>query len=474
MSIAPAPDMAPDSRMHQWARRSSGHASPGPSPTTFLELTRLAALAIDAAEGDLRAGVPGRDGDACVEDAYRDLMDALWQLGVTVLGAPRLPAAPPVRGRKGPGRGSDARVLLVLRRLAKSWQDDQDLQPEDPCAAVLRAAALIRAAADLWSTHRTSEGAPRTPEGARLRAPGMLGAARSQWRALVHEAASLAGPISSSEVLGPVVVTASRDLVSATSRSTPGSVRTGDTGALGLARPGVRAASAEAQLHDRVSRLELIAWTGWQRQDTPAVVHQGIARCGWTVARAAAELAARPCCGSPVTAARLRHATHRVEAAEAWRDLATAVRDLRTLHGPMVALAHEAATVAVLTQQLAGDGSPRRPPGPRRGHGHQPGCPTSQVRGLLEHAGAGLLRAADWNRRSLGVAGVRGDLLIRGKALPASMLRRRPDLVRASVTGTVAPLPAAMARSLDGAYRRVLSTSGSLQATAGVSQKAVA
>ncbi len=311
-----------------------------------------------------------------------------------------------------------------------------------PHGALADASVLIRAAADLWATHHTADGQPRSPEAARMRHPSTLGAASRQWRLLVRlladairshpdVAAGLAAPESEA------VDTISR--ITGTAKPSEASLKLLElTVAHPVPRRGQPALDA---LGDRVGRLRRLAWALAESGSSPAVVHSNIAAIGITVSRAAATAHRHEAHRARHVGARSRHldAAARAESAgSAWRFVAEQLRDLRTPHPGSHPIQIERLEIERLLDRVATDAAASTRP---------------EIAWTLGRLAASFAEIADLNRRALRDGYERGDLLLLGRAIPTEALSRRPDLLQARLTDQVVPAPAAVFTQLEGAYR---------------------
>ena len=139
------------------------------TPATFAELVSQAQGHLAAATALLELPSPDRDLDRCLV-GHRDLTAALAHLGRTL----GLDPAGPAHDRAPRLVASDSDHWLV--RTLGTLGQTREWTPSAPsgCAATARvsaAAMSVRAAADLWATHRSPDGAPRSPEASRMRHP---------------------------------------------------------------------------------------------------------------------------------------------------------------------------------------------------------------------------------------------------------------------------------------------------------------
>ena len=164
-----------------------------PSRATYAELTHVAGRRLARALVAIESRGPREPRSNGSAAAYRDLADALAHLGSRlVTPIPRVPASGrSTRVRRGP----DTHLLASLREVAQARNWDHPHPVEGIAADLDRAAVLLRAAADLWATHHTPDGHPRSIEGSRMRHPATLGAALREWRWMVTLSAALAGAL---------------------------------------------------------------------------------------------------------------------------------------------------------------------------------------------------------------------------------------------------------------------------------------
>ncbi len=415
-------------------------APSGRTTTTFARLTEQAARCI--ARAQVQAMTPAPEdprGNELDVGAYHDLAAALVHLG-EILTCPPAPSAAHPRRRRG---SSDVRLLRSLEVVARArdWSDPSPGQGPGACLA--RAAVLIRSAADLWATHHAADGRPRSPEAARMRHPSTLGAACREWRTLVTLTAGAADAMAGSgrwAGLDPSAVAGLRSLPRA--RCEAGAAGAAD-GLLDLtvARPGVRPGQPPLEeLSERVARLRHLAWTLAEVGSAPATVHGNLAAIGIALHRAAATAhRALAECGS-LGRDRGRHleAAALAAAGEArWRTVADQVRTLRTAHPSAHPIQIERLDIDRLLGRAAPSGVPLSRP---------------EVGWALSRIADSFAEIAEHNSRALRAAHERGDLLLVGRAIPAELLPRRPDLLAARLADQVIPAPTATIIRLESSY----------------------
>ena len=421
-----------------------------PQPaTTYAQLTERAgrsiarAHAVQAAHGWRTGHNPGT-GDVHLDahpalEAHRDLAAALAHLGTALARPPAGAAAGGLSRRRG---GTEGRLLRCLEAVAAPRDWEKPLPATEPQCALADASIRIRAAADLWATHHTAEGQPRSPEAARMRHPSTRGAASRQWRLLVR---LLAGAIGSHPDVGAGLTASEREAVDTISRLT-GTAKPSAASLklleLTVARPALRRGQPALEaLGERVDRLRRLAWALTMSGSSPAVVHSNIAAIGIALNRAAATAHRQEAHRARQGSARARHldAAARAESAgSAWRFVAEQLRDLRTPHPGTHPIQIERLEIDQLLAMVAADA----------GEGTRP-----EIVWTLGRLAASFAEIADLNRRALQDGYERGDLLLLGRAIPTEALSRRPDLLQARLTDQVVPAPTAVFTQLEAAYR---------------------
>ncbi len=424
----------------------SGRVGPTQTPqpaTTYAQLTERAGRSIALAHAVQSARRCTAGGNRCAGgvdlDAHRDLAAALAHLGRALT---RPPAGVTARGSTRRRGGTEGRLLRCLEVVAAPRDWETPMPATGPRGALADASVLIRAAADLWATHHTADGQPRSPDAARMRHPSTLGAASRQWRLLVR---LLAGALTSHPDVAAGLTAPERDAVDTLSRTT----RTAKPSEASLklleltvAHPVPRRGQpALDALGDRVGRLRRLVWALAETGGSPAVVQSNIAAIGIALNRAAATVHRHEAHRARHVGARSRHldAAARAESAgSAWRFVAEQLRDLRTPHPGSHPIQIERLEIDRLLAGVATDA----------GAGTRP-----EIAWTLGRLAASFAEIADLSRRALQGGYERGDLLLLGRAIPTEALSRRPDLLQARLTDQVVQAPTAVFTQLECAYR---------------------
>lgn len=446
--------------------------------TTYSELTGSAQqrLAIALSRPELGAEGMAPEALRAASMAHRDLSAALAHLGRTLM----LPiaTAPTTQRRAARRRGPTGRVLMDLERRGRGR--DWALPEPDPGTAardVWEAARAIRAAADLWATHHSASGAPRTPESSRMRHPAVLGAATREWEALVATARDVADAllraIGTDHHDQAQRVDSGADLTHLVSYpgTTARAMAAGSVVDVTVARPlPSRSGDALTLLAESVTRLRQAAWTLAESGQAPIPALANLAAVGAALSLAAAEaaetLVGAEGVGVPEPADRAHsggsgRAAVRVGASDhpgaealrrmhaAWAEAGEALADLRSPHPSTTILQVERLDVLALlrrvhTERRQVDSSDRT----ATGAGGSAADLAALARSYADVAG--------FNARGLGAAAARGDIYIRGEALPQHSLARRPDLLQAKLEKALVPAPTVVVMALEGSYRGVL------------------
>lgn len=431
--------------------------------TTYAGLTTAAGDHLSRAlAGCTRPGPEGPSHPAegtYLVDSVGDLADALAHLGRTILG--------PIGAVSPSGRSRTARDLDLVERLAeraraRDWSAPTPPAP-DPAADVARAAALIRGAADLWATHHSPEGAPRSPEASRMRHPATLGAATREWRELVRAAAALADSVvaatdasigtSTSARAGaasghpgpacPDPVANLRDFPRPAGRADASPAEPPE---LPVARPPIRrGADPLAEIADRVDRIQRTTWALARSGEAPAPAMAVTAAIGALLAKGAAEAHVRAADSAPTETQREEHLgrADRARAEQAhWEQVARRVEPIRTAHPQRTALQIERLDLQrLLTSALAVS-----EPAALAGSAHGLTRALADYRVVAEHLATALLAA---HRR--------GEIHVHGRALPNETLSRRPELLHAKLVDGVVRAPTLVVRRLEEDYRALSS-----------------
>lgn len=404
--------------------------------TTYAELTHLALEAITRARATTNAShLPDAGSYSEASWAHRDLTAALTHLGRTLAGPG--------------GEPPDLPLIERLEAVACTRDWAAPLPASEPGKALTQGARLTRAAADLWSTHHTATGAPRSPEAARLRHPAVLGAANRGWKDLVAAAADTCAALDArAEELGlegPVAATGTTLTIASYPRPEPsGPESPAARVAITVARPAVRTAEGPmAELSDRVDRLRHLAWSMANHGIAPAHVLRNLAATGLGLSRAAAQSSRDAMKALPrgPRSGDLRIAADcAAQRSEAWRIVAGHVAALRTPDSTRHSIQIERIQIERLLKQVT------------RAEAATPLPSTAEdlVRLTLEFD-----EVARLNALALRKAHSRGDVLIAGRAVPRELLAERDDLLRARLTNIAVRAPQMSVRRIERAYRAV-------------------
>ncbi len=389
--------------------------------------------------------------------AYLDLAAALAHLGTTLIMPPRRLGA---TGRRSASRrGPDAQLVASLRGAARARDWDQPHPVEGIGAHMDRAAVLLRAAADLWATHHTPDGHPRSLEGSRMRHPATLGAALRQWRSMVALSSSLASALGEPSAVTDLTPKAGdqqalEPLLEPARRLGRGGSASTSAGSLHLtvARPSLlRGQPPLAELAQRIDRLRNLAWQLASTGSAPATVHGNMAAIGVAVHQAAAEAHRSLASSLPPGPEQRRHARAEARVREGlsrWRLVADDVRALRSAHPAAHPIQLERLDIHRLLGRLVPRGT---------------AVTSSQVSWELSRLADSFAEIADSGARAVRAAHDRGDLLLVGRAIPQEALPRRPDLLRARLSDEVIAAPALTIARLEATYRDI--ARGALQRT---------
>ena len=432
-----------------------------PSRATYAELTHVAGRRLARALVALESRGPQEPRSNGSAAAYRDLADALAHLGSRlVTPIPRVPASGrSTRVRRGP----DTHLLASLREVAQARDWDHPHPVEGIAADLDRAAVLLRAAADLWATHHTPDGHPRSIEGSRMRHPATLGAALREWRWMVTLSAAFAGALADHGSVPnlPADPDDHRDLASsplpAGGMAPAGSARAGTARAstaragtppgllhLTVARPGLlRGQPPLIELAQRIDRLRHLAWKLAETGSAPATVHGNMAAIAVAVHQAAAETHRSMARGMPVGPQRRQHVRAEARAREGlsrWQAVVEDVRSLRSAHPATHPIQVERLDIHRLLGRLT----------PRTG-----AATSTETCVELNRLADSFADIAHSNAQAVRAAHDRGDLLLIGRAIPQEALPRRPDLLRARLSDEVIPAPELTIDRLEATYRDI-------------------
>lgn len=391
-----------------------------------------------------------------VIESHLDVVAALAHLGRTLhLPIARAGQAPPRRRSSGDSR--DQKLVRHLDSLGcvRPWEATG---PDDLTARrLLHASRLIRAAADLWATHRTADGSPRSPEASRMRHPATLGAAMRELRALATITTGLAATL-----VGLVDARTDEDTrevphehisrlrsiteLVATSLGSPAPARartgTGDPVAdlrLTVANPGrMRTADALDRISDVIDRLRRLTWGMAEQGAAPAPVLANTAAIGVMLHRAAAAVHREAGnLDAAASTAHLEAALHEEAQRAAWLGVGTLVSSLRTAHPARTAIQIDRLDLSRLLDQVTTRTS------------------TSDLHRCAEQLSS-LARAFDevaaFHARGVRATHGRGELYVAGRSLPREVITRRPDLLPAKLADEVVPILTVTARRVEDAF----------------------
>lgn len=357
-------------------------------------------------------------------EAHADLTDALHQLGSYLLNPS---GSISIRARSG----DDLKILAALGRRARR-RDWTALKPTkaSPAWPLMRAAQLTRAATDLWNTHRTAAGAPRTAEGSLMRHPSTLGAAIREWRRLVCAAAVAADMIHDgwtrgSTVKGRSFVRFPRPRIQTI--SSMGRV------SLGVAiAPDMKTNGPLARVDERVDHIRRLTWAMRARGQSSVPIILNLAAIGIILSDSHAQALSRAQAPS-------RQSDHELPCASScdcsdsaieimvigakWQAVLTLTKDLTSAHPQTTALQVERQEISRLCELLF------------TSHDQDWDSTTSALAGIVStysEIGEDLAMA-------LGKVNPRYDFFIRGKTLKHDFLTRRPDLIAAKFANHAVP-----------------------------------
>jgi hypothetical protein len=365
---------------------------------------------------------------------HGDLTAALTHLGRTIRGS--------AEARRD---SATDRLLTALEDSARSRPWSEAPPSDDHVAARLREAArCIRAAADLWATHRTHSGRDRSPEASLMRHPSMQGAALRHWLALVDKSASVAAQ------LVRLACRADRDLVgdlrSYPRPSTPaGGLRPVP---LPLARSGERApVDVLDAIDDRVDRIHRHVWELAEGRRMSSTVLINAAAIGMLLARAALQaeqrseegIPARPSALSAFAGSRRAPVASVTQSdLECWAAVAATLAPVRTPDVAMSVLQIERLDLArLLERALARRGGPTDATSP------------DPLAERLTAASRSYRQVAGPCAASVEVLHAQGLIYLVGRLVPRDLITRHQSLVAARLGDRLVAAPAIVARRLE-------------------------
>lgn len=388
-------------------------------------------------------------------ESYWQLLAALHQHAWQLAGGSRR-----IEGITASGRpeAADAAVVRFIDALALTarhpvtWESPPDHAIGRAWAS---AAASVRTATDLLSTHRDTQGVWRTPEAALLedsgvRAAGLAGLADLARSVLAAERdlglRCGQATVPWGEVgrrlpdLEPARL-AARDLSRDPSSGAGGHAV---LGALEVARPGIRTGDPLVELADRIRRLRQ---TAWQLTHEPHVGMQCLTDY------AAAAVIVHTHVGAYLTRGRSGKvadfpahsmARHALEGRAAWSLAHLEARRLRTAT-PGLGVVR---TDLLAVRDLCGRLLPLSP----SASGEAPTGDPRQMRALVNGCVRAFADIAGWNAAVLEDLGQTGQLYVSGHRLTGDQVTDDPSLVAAKLQGCFVPAPAEQVRLLAHAY----------------------
>ncbi len=211
---------------------------------------------------------------------------------------------------------------------------------------------------------------------------------------------------------------------------------------LTVARPGPRRASDPVTaIHDRVDHLRRMAWWLARAGTAPSPILANTAAIGVAIARAAAREHRRAATHHGIADSQVAEHVDAAEsadiAAERWAEVARQVADLRSAHPSATTIQVERVDIARLLDQAA-----RTAP--------QPGEPP--VADGLTAALRRYAEVAEHLSAATRAAHERGEVYLRGRALPTHFLGGNDDLIEAKLADRPVPVPTVLMHRLEGAY----------------------
>jgi len=326
--------------------------------------------------------------------------------------------------------------------MPRDWDDPA---PREGVGADLaRSALLIRTAADLWATHYTADGLPRSAEASRMRHPATLGAATRQWRALVSLAGLAADSLARSlppERTPEGIAASLRDFPRPGAEPAPRPHS--DVLDLTVARPRPgRGPTPLLDVESRCLQLRHLAWQLASSGNANSVVLGNMAAIATTVHHRAAaahrsQAGTEP--GTRTASLHLDTAAGLEEQAHLWEDVSEHVRALRSPHSATHPI--QIARLDIVRMLARVSTTP-------------PGLTADTCWGLSRIASI-FSQIAAFHAESIRSAHERGDLLLMGRAVPTEALPRRPDLLEARLSNRVIPAPSHTITQLEAAYRTI-------------------
>ncbi|MCZ3390037.1 MAG: hypothetical protein LH645_13205 [Actinomycetia bacterium] len=317
------------------------------------------------------------------------------------------------------------------------------------------AAASIRTATDLLSTHRNPRGVRLTPEAALLdepavRAQGFAGLANIATTVLAAERdlglrSGQAG-VPWREVgrrlpdLEPARIAAS-DLAR-DARSTQGG--RDFLGALGVARPEIRSDDPVIELGDRILRLRQTAWQLTLEPHVGSACLTDFAAAAVIVHTHASAYLAKGFCGEVADLPTHSMARRAIQGRAAWSSLHLQTRQLRTASPGLGVIRTDLLAVRDLCWVVLPLGGSVRPSANADGE--------RRVRALVNGGIRSFADIAQWNAAVADRLSLAGELYVPARTLSGEQVTEQPVLVEAKLGGRLAPAPGEQVQRLVESY----------------------
>lgn len=405
--------------------------------TQYADLIRQAGTSVLAANVALETGPPFVAPMASELAAYRDLLQALGQHGLRLLGGES--GRRWIRGAVVVEQSDLTGMQLTDHLLHVGQRSHADRAETGVIAHWQRAADAVRAASDLLATHLDSWGSTRAPESEVLTDPAVRAAGFGELASLTIPVATAADALGRQLLDSGLAVHEVERLVPATSAVREVAVasrRHAQLGGVGrplaelqVARPAVRQQDPAVELQDRVARLHRVAHQLTREDRVGVCTLADLAAAGMMLNQAAADVLRA---NSPTDLADLsvRREIGRLEAGAAgWLDVHSKIRVLRTTTPALAGVRSDVVAVRDLLKQLGA------------------GKPTRDVQAALVGSARRFGDVAAWNRKTLDAEARSGRLLIPGRHLTGNQVSDDPTLVRAKLQGLLVPV---LAEHLDG------------------------
>jgi len=444
--------------------------------TRYGDLLHEAAASIASADVLLaRQRFAAREDAARAVEAYRDLLHAVYRHGWALLGGDDRVAGSRSVVRADPRETTAALLFDAVGRVAaRALLPEEPRPPGGPVGdAWAVAAGRIRLATDLLATHRSPDGAARSPMAALLDEPAVRAAGLGGLARLTDTVSGAADPLALRAGQAGMPWSQVRQLIP----------RAGHLGALSgrlhrlcspnppdaatrlgnleLARPPIRTDTATHELADRLARMHRGAWELARTPDVGVAslldyAALGIMLHGHTAAALAAHLPAAPG-GVRDSAARALRQVKR--GGGTWQAIHLRLRELRTATPGSLALRGDLQRVRDVLRGLV----PLDPgPGP-----DNVGAPDRTVLTTLVGGLRSLGDIARWNEHVLDDLATRGQLYLSAAALTGNEVADRDDLIEAKLTHRVARVPPERIGPLRDCYQAVRAANAAAPSTTG-------